>query len=162
MNSWSKHHRPGFSSLVVALLAMSAGGVPAAAEILPGPVLAEVVEIIDGDTLAVRARIWLDQTIEARVRLSGIDAPELRGRCAAERHAAVEARALLAALTEDRVVTLHDVKHDKYGGRILARVADSHGRDLGGALLGAGLAARYDGGRRQSWCELAEGGRGTD
>ena len=46
MNSWSKHHRPGFSSLVVALLAMSAGGVPAAAEILPGPVLAEVVEII--------------------------------------------------------------------------------------------------------------------
>ena len=95
MNSWSKHHRPGFSSLVVALLAMSAGGVPAAAEILPGPVLAEVVEIIDGDTLAVRARIWLDQTIEARVRLSGIDAPELRGRCAAERHAAVAARALI-------------------------------------------------------------------
>ena len=162
MHGWFERRLRGLSRIACALLATSAAGGLAGAEVLPGPVLAEVVEIIDGDTLAVRARIWLDQTIEARVRLSGVDAPELRGRCAAERRAAVEARALLAVLTEDRAVTLHDVKHDKYGGRIVARVADSHGRDLGGMLVGAGLAARYDGGRRQSWCELAEGGRGAD
>jgi hypothetical protein len=44
---------------------------------LPGPIPAELVRVIDGDTIEVRARIWLDLDLTTRVRLAGIDAPEL-------------------------------------------------------------------------------------
>ncbi len=64
--------------LVVPLLAALSAPMVKAAELLPGPVTATVQEVIDGDTVAVRARIWLGQAIENRVRLAGIDTPELR------------------------------------------------------------------------------------
>lgn len=128
-------------------------GPSTAAEVLPGPVVAEVVEVIDGDTLRVRAHIWLGQTVEVSVRIAGVDAPELRGRCAEERQAAAAARSLLAALTADGTVLLRDVTHDKYGGRVVALVADRTGRDLGQAVVEAGLARFYGGGSRRSWCD---------
>ena len=40
---------------------------------------ARVVRVIDGDTVEVLARPWPGQTIQAIVRLAGVDAPELRG-----------------------------------------------------------------------------------
>src|SRR3989338_6548178 len=45
-------------------------------EPVTGPVAAAVLEVIDGDTIVVRARIWLGQAVETRVRLSWADAPE--------------------------------------------------------------------------------------
>ncbi len=56
-----------------------------AVEVLSGPVPATVIEVMDGDTVKVRARIWLGQDLSTRVRLAGIDAPELNGGCARER-----------------------------------------------------------------------------
>ena len=35
-----------------------------AKDVLAGPVPAEVVRVVDGDTLLVRAEIWLGQTVE--------------------------------------------------------------------------------------------------
>ena len=60
---------------------------------LPGPIPAALVRVIDGDTIEVRARIWLDLDLTTRVRLAGIDAPELNGACPEERRRAEEARA---------------------------------------------------------------------
>ena len=60
-------------------------GVGSIGEIVPGPVPAEVLAVLDGDTLVVRARIWLGQDVETRIRLDGIDAPELKGKCESER-----------------------------------------------------------------------------
>jgi endonuclease YncB( thermonuclease family) len=68
-----------------------------AAEVLAGPVSARVLEVIDGDTVVVQAQVWIGQAIEFRVRLAGIDAPELRGKCDAERALAAQARDFLAA-----------------------------------------------------------------
>ena len=45
------------------------------------PVLAQVVEVFDGDTLRVSARTWLDQDLLIWVRFDGVDAPETRGKC---------------------------------------------------------------------------------
>jgi micrococcal nuclease len=39
-------------------------GVVWAAEVLPGPIPAVVTEVVDGDTIGVRARIWLGQQIQ--------------------------------------------------------------------------------------------------
>ncbi len=117
-----------------------------------GPVAARVLRVVDGDTLHVVAAIWPGQMVETRVRLVGIDAPELRGRCEAERARAAAARDSLSGLVGDGLVSLHEIRFGKYAGRVLARVAGADGRDLSLAMLEAGLARPYEGGRRESWC----------
>ena len=116
-----------------------------------GPVRAQVVRVLDGDTFDASARIWLGQAIEIRVRIMGIDAPELRARCAAERERAEAARDFLARRIEGNEVKLTSVRYDKYGGRVDAAVADERG-DIARAMLKARLARSYEGGRRASWC----------
>lgn len=122
---------------------------------LPGPVPARVIDVIDGDSLRVRALIWVGQELETVVRLSGVDAPELRGKCAAERAAAIRARDHLALLVGDGQVRLRDVRFDKYGGRVLAAVETPRGQDVAQRMLEEGVVRRYDGAARASWCEAA-------
>jgi micrococcal nuclease len=113
----------------------------------------EVLRVIDGDTVEVRARIWLDQFVVTRLRLRGIDAPERGGRCAAEAERAEAARRRLAALAgEDAGAFLTDLGTDKYGGRVLGRLVGADGRDLGARMVADGHARPYDGRRRQAWC----------
>ena len=126
-----------------------------AGEVLPGPVPARVVRIIDGDTVIVRARIWLGQEVEIRVRLKGIDAPEANGRCAHERRLARRAGAYLRARIDGGAVRLTDIEYGKYAGRVVARLITQDGEDIAAALLKAGLARAYDGRRRIGWCDRA-------
>ncbi|MGH6893628.1 MAG: thermonuclease family protein [Dongiaceae bacterium] len=119
---------------------------------LEGPVAAEVVRVVDGDTLTVRAQIWIGQELTTNVRLSGVNAPELSGSCDRERALAQAAKAFLAERVEGRPVTLRKIGLDKFGGRVVAVVEDAAG-DLAVALLAARLAVPYDGGARGSWCE---------
>ena len=136
-----------------ALLVAPTGGAPR--EMLAGPVPARLVAVIDGDTIRVRARIWLDQEVETAIRLHGIDAPELTGASAAERALALDARDFVAAQAGAGELALSDIVHDKFGGRVVARVRTSTGIDLAAALLAAGLARAYAGGARPSWCAQA-------
>ncbi len=50
--------------LAAALLAAAITADSPARELLPGPVPARVIQVIDGDTLVVKARIWLGQDVE--------------------------------------------------------------------------------------------------
>lgn len=145
-------HRRHFA-IAGLLLACWPPGVAASEEAtIPGPIPVTVIATIDGDTLEVSARIWPDQTVRTAVRLDGIDAPELRGDCDGERALAREARDVLATMAGRRVLLLR-VRHDKYGGRVVARVLDEHGGDVGDRLIAAGVARPYNGERRGSWCE---------
>lgn len=119
---------------------------------LAGPVPAEVERVVDGDTLAVRAQIWLDQDVRVLVRLRGIDAPEGRARCEEERRLAARAKAYLTAAVSGGPVTLSAVEGGKYHGRVLADVTTAEGRDVSGALLRTGLARPYGGAKRGTWC----------
>ena|SRR5688500_13077809 len=124
-----------------------------ASEVLHGPIPAQVVRVIDGDTIEVRARIWLGQEVEIKVRLDGADAPELNGRCAAERQRAQEARAFVERRIGGQPVALSDVRYDKFGARVVARVADASGANLSDLLVARGLAHPYDGrAHRAPWC----------
>jgi endonuclease YncB( thermonuclease family) len=140
---------------MAAIAGMSAGLLMAptadAAERLAGPLRAEVVRVVDGDTLAVRAQVWLGQQVTTLVRLAGIDAPELAGGCAAERDMGGRARRALKRLA-GRGVILHDLRFGKFAGRIVARVHAADGRDLAAALIAQGLARPFKGGRRGGWC----------
>ena len=117
---------------------------------LPGPIPAELVRVIDGDTIEVRARIWLDLDLTTRVRLAGIDAPELVGGCPEERRLAGLARDRLAALLGGGPVRLADIQRDKYGGRVVADVLTNEGRSASAAMLATGTAVRW--GALGAWC----------
>jgi len=119
--------------------------------VFSGPVVAHVDRVIDGDTFEASAAIWLGQQISVRVRISGIDAPELRARCDAERRRAEAARDYLGKRIEGGEVRLSFVRYDKYGGRVDAAVTDPRG-DIAEAMIRAGLARLYDGGHREGWC----------
>ncbi len=108
---------------------------PARAETLPGPVVAEVVRTIDGDTFLADAHVWPGQTIRVSVRIRGIDAPELKSRCGDERLAAAGARDALAGMIGAGPVFIRNIGGDKYFGRVLADVDSAAGFDVGAALL---------------------------
>jgi endonuclease YncB( thermonuclease family) len=123
----------------------------------PAPALrsghpAEVVRVLDGDTFEARVRIWPGMEITTRVRLRGVDAPELRARCDAERVKALAARDALARLLAEGSVGIARVGQDKYGGRVDADVSTARTPDVAATLLEGGYARRYSGGRRESWC----------
>ena len=72
--------------LAAGFAALFAANPTSPAEEFPGPVSAVVERVVDGDTLDVRADIWLGQSLNVRVRIAGVDAPELAP--AARRNAA--------------------------------------------------------------------------
>jgi endonuclease YncB( thermonuclease family) len=113
---------------------------------------AEVVRIIDGDTFQARVQVWPGLSVDTKVRLRGIDAPELHARCTDEYAKAQAARAALETMLAAGGVMISRVGIDKYGGRVDASVATRDTADVSAALLNGGWARSYDGGRRGSWC----------
>lgn len=89
--------------------------------------------VVDGDTL--------DVSHVGRVRLLGIDAPEMGGKFDSPAPFAQEARALLATLVGGRYVSLETDgdPYDKYGRR-LAYVFRDDGLLVNAEMLRAGLA----------------------
>jgi endonuclease YncB( thermonuclease family) len=113
---------------------------------------AEVLRVIDGDTFEARVILWPGLDVTTRVRLRGIDAPELKARCGEERLKAEAARDALRAILDEGEVGISHVTLDKYGGRVVADASTQATRDVSAALLGSGHARRYSGGHRDGWC----------
>jgi endonuclease YncB( thermonuclease family) len=111
-----------------------------------------VLRVSDGDTFEARVRVWPGIEINTKVRLRGIDTPELNARCGEEYAKAQTARDRLAAILREGDVGVFDVGLDKYGGRVVANVSTRGTPDVSKALLAAGVARAYGGGRRESWC----------
>ncbi len=148
------------SGCIAVLLAL--GGVTSTAETgdaylreIAGPVEARVIKVRDGDTIMVEAFIWPMQSVHVAVRLRGIDAPEHRGDCPAEKAAAQMATDRLKQLVGGGNVTLTGISGDKYFGRVLASLSASNGGDVADRLLREGLVVRYEGGKRRDWCNGA-------
>lgn len=113
------------------------------------PMRGEVERVVDGDTVRMRIAIWLDQEIRVAVRLAEVNAPELfRPKCDAEEARGQSAKAFVEGFLQGREVMLHDIQRDKYAGRVAARI-EADGKDLGAALIDAGLAV---GGGKGRWC----------
>lgn len=114
---------------------------------IEGPVEAELISVIDGDTLLVEARPWPQHRVTVLVRIRGIDAPELKAKCQTARRAAIRAKERLADLAHGGI-RLSNIAGDKYFGRVVADVATGDADDVGSSLLAQGLVRAYDGGRR--------------
>ena len=108
---------------------------------------ARCVQVIDGDTLDLDIDLGFFVTLRQRVRLRGIDTPELRGK---DKDRAVAARTEVTIWTDgvELLIRTELDEADKYG-RLLAEIwVDGLATSLSDHLVERGLARRYDGGRR--------------
>ncbi len=114
--------------------------------------VSEVVRVYDGDTITVDVAEWpaiVGDDIGVRIR--GVDTPELRGKCDAEKASARSAREFTKAMVMNaETVVLSDIERGKYF-RIVADVY-ADGVSVSGALIESGFGRAYDGGRRSKWC----------
>ena len=118
-----------------------------------GVYTAMLLVVTDGDTFKARVPVWQGVEIVTSVRVNGIDAPELRGKCDFEKVKAEEASAALAHyLQTAKSVTLQNVKDDKYSGRVVADVMVD-GKSLSSEMIRTGLVRPYSGGTRLGWCK---------
>ena len=140
-------------ALVFGLLAALAPAPAKAAKLFRGPVEATVLEVLDGDTFLAEAVVWPGHTVRVNVRIRGIDAPEMKARCGAERAAAEKARDALASLFGEEPIAISNISGAKYYGRVLADVTIAGGQGVASILLGEKLVRPYEGGRRGAWCE---------
>lgn len=114
-----------------------------------GPIRADVLRVLDGDTVEVRAYPWPQQSVDVLVRLRGIDAPEIHSRCETERVRAEIARNRLSDMvTGQQHVLLTDIGGDKYFGRVVANLGLEDGEDAASTLILENLVQPYDGGRK--------------
>jgi len=113
-----------------------------AALLISGCATADPAVVVDGDTIRAGGQT---------VRVMGLDAPELHGRCPRETELARAARDRLAQLIAGGV-TLEPHGSDRYR-RLLAVVRDARGRDVAQVMVAEGLARPYAGARREPWCE---------
>jgi len=112
----------------------------------------EVVRVVDGDTFEARVHLWPGLDMTTRVRLRGIDAPEMKGACAGEFRMAEAASEALRALLAESDVAIFNIGPDKYNGRVVADAATRRTPSVSSALLASGHARPYQGGKRSGWC----------
>lgn len=108
---------------------------------------------IDGDTFGARVHLGSGEDVNVRIRLRGIDAPELKGQCAREIQKAETATTALTKLLREGSLTIYNIGPDKYPGRVVADVATRQTPNVSAAMLNAGHARPYGGGHRSGWCD---------
>lgn len=97
--------------------------------------------IVDGDT------VWVDGE---KIRISGIDAPEIEGKCHFERNLAEQAKHRLSELLSAEPFVVARTGEDRYG-RTLATIHLRYSGDVGLIMVRDGLARPWVG-RRMPWC----------
>jgi len=115
----------------------------------------DVIRTVDGDTFEARVHVSPGLDLNTRVRLRGIDAPELKAACPEELQMAEAASTALRGLLGEGGVTISNIGPDKYSGRVVADVATKKTGNVSAALLAAGHARSYNGGHRNGWCANA-------
>ena len=115
----------------------------------------DVIRTIDGDTFEARVHLPPDLNLTTRIRLRGIDAPELKASCQQELQMAESATNALRALLGEGGVTIFNIGPDKYAGRVVADAATRRTGNVSVAMLAAGHVRSYGGGHRLGWCANA-------
>ena len=116
---------------------------------------ADVIRTVDGDTFEARVHLASGQDVTTRVRLRGIDAPELKAACPWELQMAQAATGALRDLLGQGEVAIYNIGPDKYQGRVVADVATKGTGNVAAVLMAAGHVRSYNGGHRDSWCVRA-------
>jgi micrococcal nuclease len=106
----------------------------------------------DGDTCAFNVLLPPVLGANIGIRFSGIDTPEINGKCTKEKALAIVARDfLIAQMQAAKSILVHDVSRDarfRIDGTVIA-----DGVNLNQLMLSKGYAVLYSGtGPRHDWC----------
>jgi len=114
--------------------------------------ISKVISIYDGDTLRVNIDSFPDIIGKnIRIRLKGIDTPEIKGKCQKEIDLAIMARDYLRnAINQSSHIELKNIERGKYF-RIVGELYID-GENISKGLLKEKLAYIYHGGKKRSWC----------
>lgn len=108
----------------------------------------------DGDTIKADVQVWPSLTVDAAIRVIGVDTPEIsQAKCPEEKAAGIAARDFTNVWISAHVpLVINTVRPDKYSGRYDAVVVGNNGDNLAADLIKSGHGRSYRGGARQSWC----------
>jgi micrococcal nuclease len=105
----------------------------------------EVFEVIDGDTIDIRLDLGFDVMIRARIRLLGVQAPEIKGKT---RTAGLAARDWLAgAIYRNRAslkIIPNKSRDDKYGRILWTLICDKGNINQALVLEGHAVPLSYE------------------
>jgi micrococcal nuclease len=90
---------------------------------------------------------------DIRVRVNGIDTPEIKGKCKVEFYKAQQSRDMVAHILKNaQKITLKNMKRGKYF-RIAADIIVD-GESLADILIERGMGIKYKGGKKtHKWCD---------
>jgi len=125
-----------------------------------GPYRAEVIRVIDADTLEVAVDVWPGLRAEVSVRVRGIDAPETRTTCKAEKRLGERAAEWVRRFyPPGALLRVERVERGSFAGRVIADVArwrSDRWLDLAGELLDRDFALPFRRGQQAiPWCLIA-------
>ena len=114
--------------------------------------ISKVISIYDGDTLRVNIDSFPDIVGKnIRIRIKGIDAPEIKGKCQTEIDLAIMARDYLRnAINQSSQIELRNIERGKYF-RIVGELYID-GENISNNLIKRKLAYYYNGRKKRSWC----------
>ena len=116
-------------------------------------IVSKVISVYDGDTF----RVNIDSLPpivgkNIAIRLEGVDTPEIKGKCQYEKDLAIKARDFVRnKLFNANEIKLNEIQRGKYF-RVVAKVFIDE-VSLEQELLDNGLAYKYSGGKKSSWCK---------
>ena len=108
----------------------------------------------DGDTCNAKMLGVPDTLKKIKIRINGIDTPEIKGKCEREKKLALEAKVFINDLIKNStVIYLKNMKWGKYGGRVVADLYIDK-RDYREYLEGKNFYVEYYCGKKYiDWCD---------
>jgi endonuclease YncB( thermonuclease family) len=115
----------------------------------------DINSVYDGDTITIKCLSGFKcKKNTIKIRIKGIDTPEIKGKCRKETLLARKAKQFTVAFvkTSGEIKLSYDEydMYDRYG-RLLAYLSVD-GRDLSRSLIENNLGRQYHGGKRLDWC----------
>ena len=117
-----------------------------------------VLKVVDGDTIDASIDLGFDISLEKRIRLAGIDAPESRTTNLKEKALGLETKEWLKKTLEDaKDILIKTEKPDsteKYGRIIGHLFINDQETSLNNQMIAEGYALEYEGGKKDMDLEL--------
>ena len=102
----------------------------------------KLLRIIDGDTIEAAIFLGFNISIKKKIRIAGINTPEIRSRKESEKQKAFAAKKRLEEMFVSKDLVIHSKGFDKYG-RCIAEVFTSD-LNVGETLIREGYAKKFE------------------
>jgi endonuclease YncB( thermonuclease family) len=107
-----------------------------------------VIDVYDGDTITIAVK-QSHGYYKYKVRLAGIDSPEIRTNNPREKAFAIQSRDFLKSIILYKYVTIEEAFYEKYGRLCGTVMLD--GKNINEQMITQGFAVRYNGGKKPSF-----------